>query len=89
MNENPIKDRFSADFDKVFGFTNAYFKLDGDREPPEHIPQWRINRTNARSIGKPMYLHTKASKCCGSLVRRVYDNTCYDCFLKEKRNANS
>lgn len=89
MNENPIKDRFSTDFEKVFGFTALPFKLDGNKEPPEHIPQWRINRTNSRSMGKPTYLHTKPSKCCGSLVRRVYNNECFDCYQLERKNANN
>lgn len=69
------------------GYAAIPFKLDGNREPREDIPQLRIARTNARSMGKVSYLHTKPSKCCGSLVRRVYDNTCYDCYLKEKKSG--
>lgn len=68
-----------------FGYAVVPFKLEGNKEPPEHIPEWRINRSNARSAGKPMYLHTKPSKCCGSLNRRVYNNECFDCYQLEKK----
>lgn len=63
-----------------FGYAVMPFKLDGNREPREGIAKWRINRSNSRSMGKRTYLHTKPSKCCGSLIRRVYDNACFECF---------
>ena len=68
-----------------FGFSVVPFKLDGNREPKKLVPQWRINRSNSRSMGKRTYLHTKPSKCCKSLVRRVYDNSCFECFKGEKK----
>lgn len=47
MTESPILDRFTA-FDRVRGHEPLPFKLAGDREPRADIPQWQINRTNAR-----------------------------------------
>ena len=67
-----------------FGYSVIPFKL-SDREPRKDIPDWRIARSNARSMGKVSYLHTKPSKCCGSLVRRVYNNSCYECFKLERK----
>lgn len=54
-----------------FGYAVMPFKLNGDREPPSHIPKWRIARTNARSMGKRMYEHTKpcnAGHCCAGFT---------------------
>ena len=67
-----------------FAYAAIPFKLNGCREPRKGIPQWRINRTNSRSMGKVSYLHTKPAKCCGSLVRRVYNNECFDCWKESK-----
>lgn len=67
-----------------FGYAVVPFKLDGDREPRKGIPQWRINRTNSRSMGKPTYQHTKPCKCCGGLTRRVYNRECFDCWKLSK-----
>ncbi|KAF1026216.1 MAG: hypothetical protein GAK29_01478 [Acinetobacter bereziniae] len=67
-----------------FVYSVIPFKL-SDREPRKDIPDWRIARSNARSMGKVSYLYTKPSKCCGSLTRRVYDNSCYECFKLEKK----
>ena len=81
-----IRDRFSADFDRIFGSTPTQFKLDGDREPRADIPQWRINRTNARSAGRKTFLHTKPCRVCGSLERLTHQvyagtkiNKCFVC----------
>ena len=68
-----------------FGFASIPFKLDGDKEPPPHIPLWRIRRTNARSMGKASFTHTKPCKYCGSLEKRVYDLKCMPCFILEKK----
>ena len=62
-----------------FGYPVIPFKL-SDREPRKDIEEWRINRSRSRSMGKPSYLHTKPTKCCNSLVRRVYDNSCFECY---------
>lgn len=67
-----------------FGFATIPFKLDGNREPRPDVPKWRIARSNARSMGKPTFQHTKPCKCCSSLERRVYDNKCYPCFKVSK-----
>lgn len=50
-----INDRFMNP--NVHGYPVAPFKLDGDREPPEYIPEWRIARSNARSMGKATFTH--------------------------------
>lgn len=79
-----INDRFMNP--AAFGhIRNIPFHIDSNREPPKHIPKWRIARSNARSIGKATYQHTKPCKC-GSSERRVYNNECYPCFkLGEKK----
>ena len=66
-----------------FGNANIPLKLNGDRLPGTNVPKWRISRSNARSMGKASFTHTKACKC-GSFERRVYDNTCYPCFVLSK-----
>lgn len=66
-----------------FGFASIPFKL-SDREPRSDIPQWRIARANARSMGKRTFTHTKQCKC-GSFERRVYDNKCFPCFILSKK----
>lgn len=67
-----------------FGYAVVPFKLDGNREPRSDAPLWRIARTNARSMGKATYLHTKSCKACLSLIRRVYNNECFDCWKLSK-----
>lgn len=76
-----IRDRF-LDVSGV-GANPIPFKMAGNKPPPEHVPIWRINRSNSRSMGKKTYLHTKPSLCCKSLVRRVYDNSCFECWSKK------
>lgn len=68
-----------------FGYAVVPFKLDGNREPRSDVPKWRIARTNARSMGKPTYLHTKPCRACLSLTRRVYNNECFDCWKDRKK----
>ena len=68
-----------------FGYAVVPFKLDGNREPPEHVPQWRIRRSNARSMGCASFTHTKPCKACGSLEKRVYDLKCMPCFKIGKK----
>mgnify|MGYP007009152313 CR=1 FL=1 len=78
MIESPILDRFNADLNRIFGATPTSFKLPGDREPRADIPQWQINRTNARSVGRRTFMHTTPCRVCGSLERlthRVYIGT--------------
>lgn len=67
-----------------FGYSVIPFKL-SDREPRKDVSPNVIARSNARSMGKVSYLHTKLTKCCNSLVRRVYDNSCFECFKREKK----
>lgn len=66
-----------------FGFASIPFKL-SDCEPRSDIPQWRIARTNARSMGKRTFMHTKSCKACGSFERRVYNNECFNCWKLER-----
>ena len=73
-----IQDRFNADFERMFGYEPKSFKLPGDREPRPDIPQWQINRTNARSVGRKTFMHTTPCRVCGSLERlthQVYAGT--------------
>ena len=67
-----------------FGYAVVPFKLDGSRDPRSDVPKWRIARTNARSMGKPTYLHTKPCRDCLSLIRRVYNNECFACWKLSK-----
>ena len=67
-----------------FGNTNIPFKLNGDRLPRTDVPKWRIARSNARSMGKASFTHTKACRC-GSFEKRVYDLKCMPCFKREKK----
>ena len=67
-----------------FGNTNIPFKLNGDRLPRADVPKWRIARSNARSMGKASFTHTKACRC-GSFEKRVYDLKCMPCFKREKK----
>ncbi|ADO14428.1 AB1gp57 [Acinetobacter phage AB1] len=66
-----------------FGYAAIPFKI-SDKEPRKDVPIWRIRRTNARSMGKRFYEHTKPCKC-GSLLRRVYNNECFDCWKLENK----
>lgn len=66
-----------------FGFAAIPFKL-SDSEPRKDIALWRIRRTNARSMGKRTFMHTKPCKACGSFERRVYNNECFNCFKLER-----
>lgn len=66
-----------------FGFAAIPFKL-SDSEPRDDIPLWRIRRSNARSMGKRTFMHTKACKSCGSFERRVYNNECFNCWKLER-----
>ena len=71
-----------------FGYASVPFKLDGCMETPrEDIPKWKIARTNARSMGKRTFIHTKQCRC-GSYERRVYDNKCFPCFKLTKKSPN-
>lgn len=67
-----------------FGNTNIPFKLNGDRLPRADVPKWKIARSNARSMGKASFTHTKACRC-GSFEKRVYDLKCMPCFKREKK----
>ena len=73
-----IQDRFNSDFERMFGYVPTSFKLDGDKSPRSDIPQWQINRTNARSVGRRTFMHTTPCRVCGGLLRlthRVYAGT--------------
>ena len=67
-----------------FGNANIPFKLNGDRLPRADVPKWRISRSNARSMGKASFTHTKACRC-GSFEKRVYDLKCMPCFKRDKK----
>ena len=66
-----------------FGNANIPFKL-SDKEPRADVPKWRINRSNSKSMGKPTCSHTKPCGACLSLIRRVYNNDCFDCWKLRK-----
>jgi len=78
-----INDRFMNP--NVHGYPVVPFKLDGDKTPRSDIPILRIARSNARSMGKATFTHTKPCKSCGSLEKRVYDLKCMPCFILEKK----
>lgn len=66
-----------------FGYSVIPFKL-SDKEPRSDVPKWRIARSNARSMGKASFTHTKACRC-GSFEKRVYDLKCVPCFKLSKK----
>lgn len=67
-----------------FGYSVIPFKL-SDSEPRKDISPNVISRSNARSMGKPMYKHTNKCKMCKSNLKRVYDNSCYSCWKEIKK----
>lgn len=67
-----------------FGYAVIPFQI-SDKEPRKDISKNVISRSNARSMGKAMYVHTKSCKACDSNLRRVYNNSCYDCWKKSKK----
>ena len=73
-----IRDKFQ-DLER-FGTPPIPFKLSGNVEPRSDIPKWRIERSKARSVGKPTFMHTKPCARCGGLEMRVYDVKCSNCF---------
>lgn len=68
-----------------FGYAVMPFKLNGDREPPKHVSVNVVSRSNARSMGKAMYEHTRKCRECSSFLRRVYNNSCYTCWKENKK----
>lgn len=66
-----------------FGYAVIPFKI-SDKEPRKDISPNVIARSNARSMGKRFYEHTKPCKC-GSFLRRVYNNECFDCWKEGKK----
>lgn len=78
-----IRDKFQ-DLER-FGNAPVPFTLTVNHSPRADIPKWRIERSKARSVGKPTFMHTKPCARCGGLEMRVYDVTCAKCFkLKVK-----
>lgn len=75
-----IRDKFQ-DLER-FGTPSIPFKLSGNVEPRSDIPKWRIARSNARSMGKATFAHTKPCARCGGLEMRVYDVTCAGCHKR-------
>lgn len=67
-----------------FGYAVIPFKI-SDKEPRKDISPNVIARSNARSMGKRFYEHTKPCKC-GSFLRRVYNNECFDCWKLERKS---
>lgn len=79
-----INDRFMKP--DAFGYTkNMSFHIDPERENRADIPLWKIRRSNARSMGRASFTHTKPCKACGSLEKRAYDLKCMPCFILEKK----
>ena len=68
-----------------FGYTVIPFKLDGNKEPPKHVPEWRIRRSEARSMGKQSFTGKTPCNDCGSIEKRVYNLACYVCFKVSKK----
>lgn len=73
-----IKDSF-LETDR-FGFANIPFQISVDHVERVDVPQWRIRRSKARSMGSATFVHDKPCRSCGGLVKRVYDVQCWGCF---------
>ena len=79
MIDSLFQDRFSTDFNSVFGVERGHFSF-GQSKDRTDIPQHQKNRSNARSMGRTTYMHTKQCKGCGGLVRKVKNNECVGCL---------
>lgn len=79
MIESLCQDRFSADFNSVFGVERGHFSFGESKDRPD-IKQHQKNRSNARSFGRVNYTHTVPCKLCGGLVRNVNNNQCVGCL---------
>lgn len=73
-----IKDPFTDP--TRFGFANIPFQISVDHVEKADVPQWRIRRSKARSMGSATFVHDKPCRSCGGLVKRVYDVQCWGCF---------
>lgn len=78
MIESPISDRFQNDFANVFGVNAGHFSHGVEKPKRADIPQHQINRSNARSMGRATYQHTKQCRC-GSFTRGTWSNKCVGC----------
>ena len=77
MIDSPFQDRFSTDFNSVFGVERGHFSF-GESKDRADIPQHQKNRSNARSMGRATYQHTKPCDC-GSFTRGTWSNKCVGC----------
>ena len=75
-----IRDKFQ-DLER-FGNAPVPFTLTVNHSQRADIPKWRIQRSNARSMGKATFMHTKPCARCGGLEMRVYDVTCAECHKR-------
>ena len=76
MTESPIADKFSADFNFVFGTKAGHFSHGREVEQHSDIPQWKKNCSNARSMGRKIFMHTTPCRSCGGLERLTHK--CYE-----------
>lgn len=76
--QHMIKDSF-LETDR-FGHTLIPFVLNHNIVHRTDVPQWRIRRSKARSMGSATFVHDKPCRSCGGLVKRVYDVQCWGCF---------
>lgn len=83
MNNTVINDGFMNP--ARFGYASMPFKLNGNKNERHDVPRWRKNRTDARSMGSPKFLHHKPCDECGSLFKRVYNLECFECWKEEKK----
>ena len=78
-----IRDKFQ-DLGR-FGNAPVPFTLTANHIQRADIPKWRIARSNARSMGKPTFTHTKPCARCGGLEMRVYNVACAECHKRGVR----
>lgn len=78
MIDSLFQDRFSTDFNSVFGVERGHFSF-GESKDRADIPQHQKNRSNARSMGRTTYMHTKQCAQCRSLERDTWSNKCKGC----------
>lgn len=76
MTESPIIDKFTADFSYVFGTRAGHFSHGCEVQQRDDIPQWKKNRSNARSMGRKTFMHTTPCRSCSGLVRLTHK--CYE-----------
>ena len=61
-----------------FGVSAGHFSFGNIPSVRADIPRNQVRRSNARSMGRKSYLHSKTCQC-GSNYRNTWTNKCVEC----------